>query len=268
MYTLTPTNISGMFGEDIECGHLSCDELSTLRLYDVLQDSPNYIFQIRIRSKQASTPKLYIGGQTKDIPSTTSWGRPVIKIEHVVNNPKYIELAFPAGEYWFYNAQLETGVILSDWGASSEDSVHMMSKFEQRVDSFRMSITDLINDNKQAIAELNNNEFFVGFGDVKADLENLRDNFDKEQTKTGNWMRFDNDGNLIIGAKRTEGQVPYELRLSKNKISFMVGDVETASISNNELIIRYSTVMNDLRIGQFIWSTRGNGNLGLTWRKR
>ena len=79
-------------------------------------------------------------------------------------------------------------------------------------------------------------------------------------------IRFDKDGNLILGAKRTQGQDAYELKLTKNRISFMLNDSEVAYISNNELYITNSTVVQNLKIGRFIWEVRGNGNMGLVWR--
>ena len=82
----------------------------------------------------------------------------------------------------------------------------------------------------------------------------------------GNWMRFDANGNLVLGATRVEGQDAYELKLTKNRISFMLNDVEVAYISSNNLYITNSTVVQNLKIGRFVWEVRGNGNLGLMYR--
>ena len=46
----------------------------------------------------------------------------------------------------------------------------------------------------------------------------------------------------------------------------MLNDDEVAYISNNELYITNSTVVQNLKIGRFVWEVRGNGNLGLVWR--
>ena len=40
--------------DEIQCGHLTCDETSTLRLNDVLKESGKYIFQTKMKSKSSS----------------------------------------------------------------------------------------------------------------------------------------------------------------------------------------------------------------------
>ena len=52
----------------VECGHLSCDEQSILRLDNVLSQSGDYVFQIKAKAKKENTIiQLYIGDSVSDI---------------------------------------------------------------------------------------------------------------------------------------------------------------------------------------------------------
>ena len=97
-------------------------------------------------------------------------------------------------------------------------------------------------------------------------ITNLEGDLSSYKEEVGNWMRFDADGNLVLGATRVEGRDAYELKLTKNRISFVLNDSEVAYISSNQLYITNSTVVQNLKIGGFTWEVRGNGNLGLVYR--
>lgn len=120
--------------------------------------------------------------------------------------------------------------------------------------------------NSSKIATLTARDFKVEFTTLTNQLTQLNGDLTSYKKEVGNWMRFDADGNLVLGATREEGQDAYELKLTKSRISFMLNDVEVAYISNNELYITNSTVVQNLKIGRFVWEVRGNGNLGLVWR--
>lgn len=124
----------------------------------------------------------------------------------------------------------------------------------------------LIKQNTKALMSLNDRDFRVEFKEITQAIDKTNGDLIAYKEELGNWMRFDKDGNLILGAKRTQGQDAYELKLTKNRISFMLNDSEVAYISNNELYITNSTVVQNLKIGRFIWEVRGNGNMGLVWR--
>ena len=124
----------------------------------------------------------------------------------------------------------------------------------------------LISENKDAIATLTARDFKVEFTSLTNMITNLEGDLSSYKEEVGNWMRFDADGNLVLGATRIEGQDAYELKLTKNRISFVLNDSEVAYISSNQLYITNSTVVQNLKIGGFTWEVRGNGNLGLVYR--
>lgn len=73
------------------------------------------------------------------------------------------------------------------------------------------------------------------------------------------WIRF-KGGNIELG--RSDSQV--KLLLSNDKISFLTGGNESAYISNNQLYITDSTILNKLQVGH--WETKEeNGNLNTRW---
>ena len=150
MYQLTKITTSGMCGENIECGHLVCNEKSTLRLNDLLKDSSDYIFQIKIKSTASNNINVLVCGQEQNITSTTTWQHQVLKYNNVSNTPKYIEITFSSGEYWFYNAKLETGTIPTDWSPGSQDLTDQIlaveSKITQRVDQIELRVSGTEND--------------------------------------------------------------------------------------------------------------------------
>lgn len=146
MYKLTKVNTSGMSGENVECGHLICNEKSTLRLESVLKNSSDYTFQIKVKSNITSNIIVNIDGIERTIESLESWQHAILKYSEVTNTPRYIEITFSSGEYWFYNAKLETGTIPTDWSPGSEDFTDQIlaveSKITQMVDEVK---TEVIN---------------------------------------------------------------------------------------------------------------------------
>jgi hypothetical protein len=117
---------------------------------------------------------------------------------------------------------------------------------------------------------LTSDEFTVKFTNLVQQITSVDGKFEQYKEKMDNWLRFDKNGNLIIGSTRVPGQPAYEIMISKNRISFLLNDIEVAYISDDEMHINKSTVMESITIGRenqkFIWEMRGNGNLGLVWR--
>lgn len=140
----------------IECGHLICDEISTLRLNDVLRESGDYIFQIKIKPSSAAIFNVKIQSKEENILLRTSWNYIIKKFTDIdTTTIKFMELTFTPGEYWFYNTKLETGSIPSSWSLSIDDLSQKIdlveSNFTQRMDSIEMSISSKQDAGKTAI---------------------------------------------------------------------------------------------------------------------
>lgn len=149
---------------------------------------------------------------------------------------------------------------------ATTETVTELSNKTNDLDSALQDATALIQENREAIATLTSRDFKVEFTTITERIESLNGDLTSYKEEVGNWMRFDSDGNLVLGATKVAGQDSYELKLTKNRISFMLNDAEVAYISSNQLHITNSTVVQNLKIGRFIWEVRGNGNLGLVWR--
>ncbi len=159
MHTLEKVIITGLDGKDVECGHLTCDKTCTLRLKDVLTTSQDYMFQIKIKSKSNATLTATIGSTKKVFDITSEWDKKVESFSSVDVKNKYMDLMFTAGEYWFYNAKLEIGAVLTDWsfgeGDITERIVEAESRIAQKIDEIELKITT--------------NEENIGKIDIKAD---------------------------------------------------------------------------------------------------
>lgn len=145
MKTFDTVSVSGLLGETITCGHVTCTETATLRLNNTIKIADDYVYQIVIKSAATSNIILKIGSQSFDLASTTSWQRLIQKFKIENNETNYIDLIFPSGEYWFYNAKLESGIIATAWTPAPEDFdvklYSLQSEFNQRADSIEMSIS-------------------------------------------------------------------------------------------------------------------------------
>lgn len=181
--------------------------------------------------------------------------------------PEDIDNRFDAAETRI--TQAETSIETTNNQIALKASTETVTEIYNRANQLDKALSDAlvtINKNRDAIATLTARDFKVQFTTLTNQLTQLNGDLTSYKKEVGNWMRFDADGNLVLGATREEGQDAYEIKLTKNRISFMLNDVEVAYISNNELYITNSTVVQNLKIGRFVWEVRGNGNLGLVWR--
>lgn len=181
--------------------------------------------------------------------------------------PEDIDNRFDAAESRITHA--ETSIETTNNQVALKASTETVTEIGNRANQLDKALSDAlitINKNSDAIATLTARDFKVEFTTLTNQLTQLNGDLTSYKKEVGNWMRFDADGNLVLGATREEGRDAYELKLTKSRISFMLNDVEVAYISNNELYITNSTVVQNLKIGRFVWEARGNGNLGLVWR--
>lgn len=153
---------------------------------------------------------------------------------------------------------------------ASVDSVTEISNRANEIEGMLSEAKTTIARHEESIQLLTSDEFTVKFTNVVQQITSVDGKFEQYKEKMDNWLRFDKNGNLIIGSTRVPGQPAYEIMIGKNRISFLLNDIEVAYISDDEMHINKSTVMESITIGRenqkFIWEMRGNGNLGLVWR--
>lgn len=89
--------------------------------------------------------------------------------------------------------------------------------------------------------------------DVNGDLQQLR-------SELTSYIRF-TDGHIIMG--RSDSAV--QLDIDNDRVSFKQAGTEVAYISDSKLYITDAEITRSIRIGNFAWVPRENGNLSFTW---
>lgn len=97
---------------------------------------------------------------------------------------------------------------------------------------------------------------------VKTTVEKLENVIEGkvDSTTIQEWARF-NGSTLELGASNS----PFKAILTNTELAFWQGNMKVAWISNNELHIANSVIMEILRIGN--WQCKDEGAAGLTWRR-
>lgn len=104
--------------------------------------------------------------------------------------------------------------------------------------------------------EQNSQSFIMQFNQFSKSLEDLQNGTNANFEDIRKFIRFD-DGNIILG----QVENPFSLILTKDKISFMQGEMEIAYVSNTKLYITFAEVLTSLKIGNFAFIPRDSGNL-------
>lgn len=86
------------------------------------------------------------------------------------------------------------------------------------------------------------------------DIENRR-----AFREISSYIRFE-DGNIILGESENE----LTLRIENDKIVFLDGDTEVAYFNNHKLYITDAEIIQSLKIGNFAFTPRANGNLSFS----
>ena len=96
----------------------------------------------------------------------------------------------------------------------------------------------------------------IQFDKFNADLEDLAVNTDSELEQIRKYIRFV-DGKILLGESGNQ----LELEISNDRISFMQNKTPVAYFSNNKLYVIDGEFTNSLRLGNFAYLPRTNGNL-------
>ena len=126
-----------------------------------------------------------------------------------------------------------TSEILSDYVINDELTESLSTLYTQLNDLFEFKFTSLestVNEN---------------------DIERRR-----EYREITSYIRFE-DGNIILGESGNE----ITLKVENDKISILEGDIEVAYFNNQKLYITDAEILASLRIGNFAFMPRDNGNL-------
>ena len=116
--------------------------------------------------------------------------------------------------------------------------------------------------------EVSASSILMKVGSEASDLEGAIDNVEqninylKERTEYIS-VGKDDDGRPYIELGKSDSD--FKLRITNEQIQFRDGQSTPAYVSNQKLMIEKAEVKNELRFGNFVWTKRSNGNMGLIW---
>ncbi len=163
----------------------------------------------------------------------------------------------------------EEGTIATTWVPALEDT-------EKENEKLKQEILNLTTTNSELAKQLNNLELnnlklkeFIkssikqthdsitfDFDKFKEIYQNDKSVFEGKFDDISSYIRFDIEG-MEMGKKDGE----FKMRLSPKKQSFFLKEAEVAYFSNEELYITNARILRSIRIGNFAFVPRENGNL-------
>lgn len=96
------------------------------------------------------------------------------------------------------------------------------------------------------------------FNEFNADLNDIAAGTDARFSEISKYIRFI-DGDIVLGEEGNE----LTLKISNDRISFLEGSAEVAYFSNNKLYVTDGEYINSLKIGNFSFMPRSNGNFSI-----
>lgn len=105
-----------------------------------------------------------------------------------------------------------------------------------------------------------NEDFTFNFNNLVSQITTIEGETQQQFQEINKYIRFV-DGTIVLGETGNE----LTLVQQNDRISFMQNNSEVAYFSNNELTVTDARFLNSLRIGNFAWKPRENGNLSLVY---
>lgn len=101
-------------------------------------------------------------------------------------------------------------------------------------------------------------EMVLKFNTAITEIENVDGSAQTQFQEISKYIRFV-DGKIILGEVGNE----ITLEISNNRLSFLQNNLEVAYMSDNKLFVLNSEFLGSLKIGNFAFTPRSNGNLSL-----
>lgn len=193
------------------------------------------------------------------------------------NQCLYITGISEAGSYSFANLKLEKGGKATDWTPAPEDvenytdtainllSQNLSSIIDQSSTDIRMEVSEKYYTKGEAAQLASNmsteftqtkNEFEFKFDQFSQSVDDLASGTGAQFTEISKYIRFI-DGDIVLGESGSE----LVLKIQNDRISFMQNNVEVAYFSNRKLYVNDGEYINSLKIGNYAFVPRQNGNL-------
>lgn len=148
---------------------------------------------------------------------------------------------------------------------TAELEKEMASIIEQTAASIKSEVAEnyyLKGDADELIKSINTqfeqtkNSFEFTFSQFEKNLEDTQNNTSSRFSEIEKYIRFI-DGNIVLGEKGNQ----LELKIQNDRISFLQNNAEVAYFTNRKLYVTDGEFIHGLRLGNFEFQPRENGNL-------
>lgn len=170
------------------------------------------------------------------------------RIENVENNVSGLEQKIRANEL----AIAETTEELSSLINQTADEI--MTQVSEK--HYLKDETNSLISNVETQVKQTNSEVEIRFNNFIQSIEDLQNGTDAQFTNISKYIRF-KDGNILLGEEGNE----LILKIQNDRISFLESNTEVAYFSNRKLYVLDGEFLNQLRLGNFAFIPRSNGNV-------
>ena len=116
--------------------------------------------------------------------------------------------------------------------------------------------TDRLISNVETQVTQTKDEVEIRFNTFNQNIQNVIEGTDAQFQEISKYIRF-KDGNILLGEEGNE----LVLKIQNDRISFLESDTEVAYFSNRKLFVLDGEFINTLRLGNFAFIPRANGNV-------
>ena len=136
----------------------------------------------------------------------------------------------------------------------NQSSTEILSQISQ--DYYLQSDADALVQSTETQFKQTSSEFELRFNELALNIDDVQSGADAQFAAISKYIRFV-DGNIILGESGNE----LTLKIQHDRISFLEGGVEVAYLSNRKLYVTDGEYINSLRLGNYAFIPRANGNL-------
>lgn len=292
MNTLGTAIMTDPHGKVSECIQFTIDDVTKpFVLNDVMTDERQYTFSLWLMTEEGAS--ISVSGAT--FSSVDTWRKFFVTF---TSNRANLAIEFNApGVYYFYHPQLEIGNKPSDYTPAPEDAIDhadntYLSKEEggSRLSQAESLIQQLNNSISMVVSGLESISFVeqtedgwtFSLGSVQSALDKASNDLQALNEEIGNTndtvgilnqsinkfgtyvkiQEYENEPCIELGA----GNSDFKLLITNTRILFMEGSACPTYITNQTMYTDKIRVLTEIQQGDFVWTERTNGNLGLMWK--
>ena len=225
-----------------------------------------YHMQFKIKSDTAggtayaqwNTKPWNLGSNTKVNIGTTEQ---TYSVDYYITDNNYpdakqmtVRLDNAKGKVTIREMKLERGNSMTPWNAAPEDTMNDLTN------TVHIQAGQIHNKADSSILEQYKNDTDNKLNSTNFKVSDLNEAFNADRELRGAYIQFGSDITSNPYMDMGNPDSPNKMHLTNSKMSFMSNDAEVAYISDKQLMINNAQVINDFRIGNFIWTKRADGH--------